>query len=191
MQKINFEDATLVTQAKVTINGTDYEVTPATYSGGTDLDADTLNDLQDNVEASFKNTNSNSTTDGYCSKYINDNFRLKGTTLYENASGTTGEVTLSDSRANYEFIIVDFLNGSNGFSTIISKNVAYANLGGTYSNMGYGTIAFFAKLYNLSNTKLTPNTYAVYGEMQINLSYNTITAVTTDTLKITKVTGYK
>lgn len=43
MQKINFEDAVLVTQAKVTINGTDYEVTPATYSGGTDLDADTLN----------------------------------------------------------------------------------------------------------------------------------------------------
>ena len=43
MERISFEDATLVTQAKVTINGTDYEVTPATYSGGTDLDADTLN----------------------------------------------------------------------------------------------------------------------------------------------------
>lgn len=77
MQKINFEDATLVTQAKVTISGNDYEVTPATYSGGTDLDADTLNDLQDNIEASFKNTSSNSTTDGYSCKYVEDNFRAK------------------------------------------------------------------------------------------------------------------
>ena len=43
MEKINFEDATLTQQAKVTIDGVDHEVTPAKYSGGTDLNAETLN----------------------------------------------------------------------------------------------------------------------------------------------------
>lgn len=168
-------------------------------NGQTPINATNLNHIEDGIESVeqeipvVENTQSNSQTDAYSCDYVNGALsdKLQAYTLYENASGTTGEVTLNDSRANYEFIIVDFLNGNNGFSTIISKNVAYANLGGTYSNMGYGTIAFFAKLYNISNTKLTPNTYAVYGEMQINLSYNTITAVTTDTLKITRVVGYK
>ena len=50
MEKITFTDATLTTQAKVTISGTDYEVTPATYSGGTDLNANTFNTMQDNIE---------------------------------------------------------------------------------------------------------------------------------------------
>lgn len=43
MQKINFENATLTQQAKVTIGDTSYEITPAVYSGGTDLNAETLN----------------------------------------------------------------------------------------------------------------------------------------------------
>lgn len=43
MDKINFQDATLTSQAKVTIDNVDYEVTPPVYSGGTDLNAETLN----------------------------------------------------------------------------------------------------------------------------------------------------
>ena len=50
MKKILFEDATLTSQAKVTIDGVDHLVTEAEYSGGTDLNASTFNELQDNVE---------------------------------------------------------------------------------------------------------------------------------------------
>ncbi len=50
MEKILFEDATLTSQAKVTIDGVDHLVTEAEYSGGTDLNANTFNQLQDNVE---------------------------------------------------------------------------------------------------------------------------------------------
>jgi hypothetical protein len=59
MEKILFEDATLTSQAKVTIDGVDHLVTEAEYSGGTDLNANTFNQLQDNVENSIdeaKNT---------------------------------------------------------------------------------------------------------------------------------------
>lgn len=50
MRKIVFEDATLTNQAKVTIDGVDHLVTEAEYNGGTDLNASTFNELQDNVE---------------------------------------------------------------------------------------------------------------------------------------------
>lgn len=43
MDKINFEDATLKTQAYVTVNGVNYDVVDSEYEGGTDLNAETLN----------------------------------------------------------------------------------------------------------------------------------------------------
>ena len=159
---------------------------------------ESVNALYDEVDTKLDadqvvNTQSNSQTDTYSCDYINEALddKLQAYTLYENASGTTGAVTLSDGRNNYDFLIVTYLNGNNSYSAIIDKSANYVQLGGTYSNMGYGVIAFFGKLYNLSNTALSPNTYAVYGEMQVNLSSMTLTPATTDTLKITKVVGYK
>ena len=49
MQKITFQDATVVKAPYVEINGIEYPVIFET-EGGTDLDAETFNDLQDNVE---------------------------------------------------------------------------------------------------------------------------------------------
>ena len=50
MDKINFQDGTKVSSAKVTIDEVDYTVTPARYSGATPLSAFVLNKLQDNIE---------------------------------------------------------------------------------------------------------------------------------------------
>ena len=50
MQKINFQDGTLVSPAKVTIDGTEHQVTPAQRSGTTPLSAYTMNLLQNNIE---------------------------------------------------------------------------------------------------------------------------------------------
>lgn len=123
MQKINFEDATLVTQAKVTISGTDYEVTPATYSGGTDLDANTFNDLQDNIEASFKNTSSNSTTDGYSCKYVEDNFDKKE--VYSTSEIDTGKIW-TDDRKIYRRTFTGTINATSSWITI--QNSLISNL---------------------------------------------------------------
>lgn len=57
MKKILFEDATLTSQAKVTIDGVDHLVTEAEYSGGTGLNAETFNLLQDNVENAIDEAN--------------------------------------------------------------------------------------------------------------------------------------
>ena len=50
MDKINFQNGTLVAKAKVTINGTVYEVEPEEYEGETPLSAEILNEMQDNIE---------------------------------------------------------------------------------------------------------------------------------------------
>ena len=50
MDKIPFKNGTLVTLAKVTIDGIEYEVTPAVYDGETPLSAENLNQMQNNIE---------------------------------------------------------------------------------------------------------------------------------------------
>ena len=50
MDKIPFEDGTKISNAKVTINEQEYEVTPAQYQGTTPVSAFNLNKMQDNIE---------------------------------------------------------------------------------------------------------------------------------------------
>lgn len=53
MKKINFKNGTLLSKAKVTINGTIYEVEPEEYEGETPLSAEILNEAQNNIENSI------------------------------------------------------------------------------------------------------------------------------------------
>jgi hypothetical protein len=50
MKKIPFEDGIKTQEAYVTINGQNYQVTPAVWQGTTPLKAQNLNKMQDNIE---------------------------------------------------------------------------------------------------------------------------------------------
>ena len=50
MKKINFTDTTITQKPYVTINNVNYEVQDGIYTGGTDLNAQTFNDMQSNIE---------------------------------------------------------------------------------------------------------------------------------------------
>ena len=50
MEKIPFEDGTKTQEAYVTIDGQNYQVTPAMWQGTTPLKAQNLNQMQDNIE---------------------------------------------------------------------------------------------------------------------------------------------
>ncbi len=50
MNKIPFQDGTKTQEAYVTINGQNYQVTPAVWQGTTPLKAQNLNKMQDNIE---------------------------------------------------------------------------------------------------------------------------------------------
>ena len=56
MKKIPFEDGVKVSNAKVTIDDVDYNVTPAQYSGATPFSAYNLNQMQDNIETGLGGT---------------------------------------------------------------------------------------------------------------------------------------
>ena len=55
MDKIPFIDGTKTQEAYVTINGQNYNVTPAIWSGNTPLSAFNLNKMQDNIETAIDN----------------------------------------------------------------------------------------------------------------------------------------
>lgn len=54
MQKIVFEDTTVVKSPYVLIDGVEHEVINGTYQGGTDLNAQTFNQMQDNIESAIE-----------------------------------------------------------------------------------------------------------------------------------------
>lgn len=62
MKRINFTDTTITQKPYVTINNQNYEVQDGVYTGGTDLNANTFNTMQDNIEEEM-NKNSNSIGD--------------------------------------------------------------------------------------------------------------------------------
>lgn len=112
MNKIPFEDGTKTQEAYVTIDGQNYEVTPAVWTGKTPLKAQNLNKMQDNIEEAINiqraivtlNTTVNANTNytlptnmyyevgndsleiNYCGSKL-----IKGTDY--NEVGTTGDVS--------------------------------------------------------------------------------------------------
>lgn len=59
MDKVNFQDGTKISSAKVTIDGVDYPVTPARYTGATPLSSLVMNTMQDNIEDAIDQNVSN------------------------------------------------------------------------------------------------------------------------------------
>lgn len=53
MQKINFTDTTITQKPYVTINNVNYEVHDGIYTGGTDLNAQTFNTMQSNIDTAI------------------------------------------------------------------------------------------------------------------------------------------
>lgn len=87
MNKINFENGTLVEPAKVIINGVTYNVIPEEWSTNTPLSAEILNQLQSNVESAINDVTNNN------GRINNNMFSLaSGVELIENQSFFIGNM---------------------------------------------------------------------------------------------------
>lgn len=139
MNKINFENGTLIEPAKVTINGVTYNVIPEEWSTNTPLSAETLNQLQYNIEDAINalpsqiiengsNTSANYVkySDGTLIQYGKVNLqtynsRSAGGLTYWSASDT---VVLPSNYINTEYIVLtnvpianlNIFTQSNGFA---------------------------------------------------------------------------
>ena len=84
MEKINFEDGTKTQDAYITIDGVNYIVTSAKYTGKTPLSAFVLNKLQTNIKNAMIEIQEN-LTDEYsaASTYALDDYCIYNNKLYK------------------------------------------------------------------------------------------------------------
>lgn len=172
LDRIGWQDGTLVSKGKVEVNGTIYEVEPEQYSGQTPLSSALLKKMEDNTE-----------------KAINE---LKeeedGTVLFEKEVGSTGDIALNDNLSNYKYIKVFWKVGDNNKSeevlVTLDKNI---NL----SLIDYidGKIWLHTKTMTMEDTKLTVKRYKEYSIT--DSSQWTPYGSSTNSIAIVKVVGYK
>lgn len=164
-------------------------------STNTPLNASNLNTLQDNVEiainATISNTYGTSQTEGYSQEYINS----RRTTLYENDtwSGNQGNITLSDSTANYDYLEVFYATRSLGGEGYKSVKIANPNGKTIDSDMVIrkaddNVMYYLSTLYNVSGTSLTLKATGV--SYVYNNSANNVNT-STNYIYVKKVVGIK
>ena len=110
--------------------------------------------------ASVSNTQSNSQTDVYSTKYVNDNF-LKVTQLYKTTTPNNSVVNLNDNITNYEYIEVIGAGADGGrisSGKICVDNNMQINIVGTSMRDSQTTVAFWFTTLLASGTTLTPQT---------------------------------
>lgn len=139
--------------------------------------------LVDGEASKAVNEYSESTTDTYSCDYINK--FVKETVLFENPSGTTGNITLKFSATNYDELRISGNSNSDAFFTVhvpTNKDVFVISV---VDNNGAGTNAWLKQTrYSLDGAKIT-NTSALWKNINGNDSG------TDNTLFINKIVGLK
>lgn len=111
-------------------------------------------------------------------------FNLVGYTLYENATGSNGDITLSDSVNNYEYIEIYFTSSGYAGSKKIDLSTSTSfmiNLPFIYNNGYYDRMS----KYSISGNTITYNS-------SININSNFSSVITGyNEILIKKIIGYK
>lgn len=176
LKKIGWEDGTLVSNAKVEIDGTIYEVTPEQYSGSTPLSAENLKQMETNTENAINESDTN------IENLIN------GTVLYEGTTHVTNG-TLNDDIANYKRIKIWARSTDNHcvcqemlLEEWTGNNLITSLWSGSMSDRWY----FYS-----SRIIITNNTFTLDREKSMVISGSTITSTSADAYTIYKIIGYK
>lgn len=180
MNKINFQNGTLVSKAKVTVNGTVYEVEPAEYEGTTPLSAEVLNQMQDNIETDINEKKQD--TDNKLTK-------LKGTVLYESTTGSKNDITLNESAENYESLEIEY-KYQNTYNTakVFNPSGKLVSLSISTSVSQYNAARVQYKTVAINGTSITNNQY---GYLTISEASTMEANTHENDIFITKVIGYK
>ena len=108
--------------------------------------------------------------------------------LYENASGSNSNITLSDSAANYEYLEIFFRDNDNNYNSVkvCSPNGKNVTLISQYNN-GSNTIWFKIAICLISG-----NTMSLGNSVEVKLINNSSAGIWKDNnIYITRVIGYK
>lgn len=148
-----------------------------------------MNEIKSVVNTNASNvgdlTNLNTTAKTSIVEAINE---LIPTTLYDNSSGETGTVNLSDSSANYNYIEI-FCKDSNGVSSSTKvENPNGKNVNLMSVRIDTGVIQFYTKNVSINTNKITNiEGYTIRMQGSSINAYNNANTY----ILITKVIGYK
>ena len=139
-------------------------------AGGTPLSAENLNQMQDNIEDAIEEVDE----------------KVEGTVLYNNATGTTGNITLNDSVANYDYIEIQGKRGSNYYSSGKLYNINGKNVVLTTTFTTSGLMYIYSKNIQINGNSITniSSDLAYFNGTNQNFDSD-------DRHFITRVVGYK
>ena len=121
--------------------------------------------------------------------------KITSTVLYENTTGTTGEVTLLESASNFDYLEIYYYRAStlvnvNDFSKISNPEGKAVALNLTYSadnSAEMGSIQHYTKMITVSGKSIK-----TIRESQLTIYNNASFAIaSSENIYITKVIGYK
>lgn len=154
--RVNWEGGEKVSDGYVTIDGQNYTVVEATYSGTTPVDADNLNVMDEGI------------------KNLDDEVSKKG--VYELFSGNitteNSRINLSTPITNYDFLCV-VTRGDAGSQTLIRLNptlipIALYNSGGTNYNIPAGkSSSIIIDIENPTTIKVSSGVTQYFAVMKI------------------------
>lgn len=119
--KTNWNEGTVTKAAHVTIDGTEYPVTPATISGGTPFSVSNMNKIEDGIEANDTANVNNTTSIGTLAN-LNTTEKSNLVGAINEVNTALGSIVESGSNANGEYI--KYSDGT----MICTKKVSFTGL---------------------------------------------------------------
>lgn len=166
MAKFTWQDGTLVSKAKVEINGIIYEVDPEEYSGATPLSAGNLNAMQDGIYDDvgiLSNLETSNKTNLVSA--INSTLPI---VLYNNSQGSNTDITLNDAVENYEYIEIFYKNNDGFYSSRKFCQPSGKKLVLDSYYVSSADIVFKYNCITITGTTLTRNAFAEVSRANIS-----------------------
>ncbi len=116
--------------------------------------------------------------------------KIEGTVLYDNATGTTGNVTLSETSANFSYLEIFYKDESSNYSSVKVYSPNGKKISLQTMKCATGSIQFYMKLVTISGTTISSGTADGYTQIfnaGSSAGYNN----SLNYILITRVVGYK
>lgn len=189
MTKIPFEDGVKVSNAKVTIDDVDYNVTPAQYSGATPFSAYNLNQMQDNIETAIDEVDTKyepeimyaklNTEMSVAASYIDITSWVQENKSGNNLTIENGKIKIG-AGINKVLVILKLRAYAQGIGALYSfikcndRNVDTSWTVVSYPNAAYVTVTSMAVIDVEENDTITANVYSENTTSKVQRNSTTI-----------------
>lgn len=189
LERIGWEDGTLVSNAKVNVQGTIYEVEPEQYSGSTPLSAENLKAMEDNTETAINEVDTKyepeimyaklNTEMSVAASYINITNWVQENKSGNNLTIKNGEIKIG-AGINKVLVILKLCVYAQKIGALYSfirrnnSNVDTSRTVVSYPNATYVTVTSMAVIDVVENDTITANVYSENTTSKVQKNSTTI-----------------